>query len=129
MSASTMAEHFDRKAAEWDANDRHRALTADIVSAVEREWPVDSSPRLLDYGAGTGLCSLALAPRCSSVVAMDVSAGMLSRLEEKARATGIAHLQTLQQDLCSEPLGGQRFDVILCAMTLHHVKDVDILLR
>jgi len=129
MNTDSMAAHFDRKAADWDANERHLALTADILKAVTREWPVNSSPRLLDYGAGTGLCSLALAPRCASVLAMDVSAGMLSRLEEKARASGMTHLQTRQQDLCSEPLLGQRFDVILCAMTLHHVTDIEPLLE
>lgn len=129
MNTDSMAAHFDRKAADWDANERHLALTSDILKAVTREWPVDSSPRLLDYGAGTGLCSLTLAPRCASVLAMDVSAGMLSRLEEKSRASGMTHLQTRQQDLCSEPLIGQRFDVILCAMTLHHVADIELLLN
>ena len=123
-----MARHFDRKAADWDANERRRAMAADIVRAVEREWPTDFAPKLLDYGAGTGLCSLALAPRCKSVLAMDVSAEMLAQLVRKATAAGMNHLQTLQHDLCCSPLDGCRFDVILCAMTLHHIEDVDFIL-
>ena len=128
MKTWEMAGHFDRKAADWDANERRKAMAADIVRAVEREWPADSAPRLLDYGAGTGLCSLALAPRCVSVLAMDVSSEMLARLEGKAGAAGMNHLRTLQHDLCSSPLDDRRFDVILCAMTLHHIEDVDLLL-
>ena len=128
MKTGEIASYFDSKAAAWDASEQRKALAADIVRAVEQEWPEHSVPRLLDYGAGTGLCSLALAPRCASVLAMDVSSEMLSRLEEKAAASGMSHLKTLQHDLCSSPLGGWRFDVILCAMTLHHIKDVDLLL-
>ena len=128
MKTGEMATYFDRKAADWDASEQRKAMAADIVRAVEREWPIDSVPRLLDYGAGTGLCSLALAPRCASVLAMDVSSEMLSCVEKKAAAAGMIHLKTLQHDLCSSPLERLRFDVILCAMTLHHIEDVDLLL-
>ena len=129
MNTTDVAGHFDRKAADWDADEAHRARSADIVSAVEREWPVRSSVKLLEYGAGTGMCSLALAPRCASVLAMDVSPGMLAQLEEKARAAGMVHLKTVLHDLSAAPFEGARFDVILCAMTLHHVEDIDLLLK
>jgi len=76
MSAANIAEHFDRKAAGWDADERRRALAGDIVRAVEREIGNSARPKLLDYGAGTGLCSIALAPKCSSILAVDVSPEM-----------------------------------------------------
>jgi tRNA (cmo5U34)-methyltransferase len=129
MSAEEIVARFDRKAADYDSSERRRALAADIVRAVERTWAEDARPRLLDYGAGTGLCTLALAGRCAEVLAVDVSPGMLTRLGEKARAGGIDHLHILRHDLCSAALDGRRFDTILCSMTLHHVEDVDLLLE
>ena len=122
------ATRFDGKAPAWDADEGRRDLAADIVRAVEREWPEGPKPRLLDYGAGTGLCSLPLASKCASVVAMDVSSGMLARLEEKAHTAGMGNIRTLRHDLSSAPLDGLRFDVIVCAMTLHHVEDTGTLL-
>ncbi len=129
MTAAVVARHFDSRAASWDADAGKQKLAADIVRAVEREIGGNHRPRLLDYGAGTGLCSLALAPRCASILAVDVSPGMLSRLEQKAREAEICHLTTLRHDLCSRPLDGMRFDVILCAMMLHHVMETALLLR
>jgi tRNA (cmo5U34)-methyltransferase len=129
MRDAVVAGHFDSKAESWDADASKHELAADIVRVVEREIGGNIRPRLLDYGAGTGLCSMALAPRCSSILAVDVSFGMLSRLEQKVRATEICHLKTLRHDLCNGPLDGMRFDVILCAMTLHHVRNTALLLR
>jgi len=128
MKSTNIGEQFDKKAADWDASERRVALAAAITAAMERELAEKPGCRLLDYGAGTGLCSLALAPRCASVLAMDVSAGMLAKLNEKAIASGIANLETLRHDLSEAPLNGQCFDAILCAMTLHHVRDVPLLL-
>jgi 2-polyprenyl-3-methyl-5-hydroxy-6-metoxy-1,4-benzoquinol methylase len=129
MSDTMVAGHFDSKAASWDVDASKHELAADIVRVVEREIGSKTRPRLLDYGAGTGLCSMALAPKCSSILAVDVSSGMLSRLEQKARAAEICHLKTLRHDLCNGPLDGMRFKVILCAMTLHHVRNTALLLR
>jgi len=128
MKTTNIGEHFDKKASAWDASERRVALAAAITAAMERELAEKPSCRLLDYGAGTGLCSLALAPRCTSVLAMDVSSGMLAKLNEKAIASGIANLETLQHDLSVSPFGESRFDAILCAMTLHHIRDVQLLL-
>ena len=83
----------------------------------------------MDYGCGTGLCSLPLAGRCSSVLGVDSSTEMLARLEAKARAAGLEQVTTRRHDLTAEPLAGLEFDVILCAMTLHHVREVGLLLN
>ncbi len=104
MSAEKIVARFDSKEADYDSSERRRALAADSVRAVERTWAEDARPRLLDYGAGIGLCTLAL-------------------------AGGIDHLHILRHDLCSAALDGRRFDTILCSMTLHHVEDVDLLLE
>ena len=83
----------------------------------------------MDYGCGTGLCSLPLAAQCGSVLGVDSSVGMLAQLEAKARANGLEHVRTRRHDLTAEALTGLEFDVILCAMTMHHVRQVETLLE
>ena len=120
--------HFDEKAKTWDEEPRRVAMGAAIARALEARIGANQRPRLMDYGCGTGLCSLPLAGRCSSVLGLDSSAEMLARLEAKARAAGLGRVTTRRHDLTAEPLAGLEFDVILCAMTLHHVREVGSLL-
>jgi len=120
---------FDEKAKTWDEEPRRVAMGEAIARALSARFNATRRPRLMDYGCGTGLCSLPLASRCLSVLGLDSSAEMLARMESKARAAGLEHVTTRRHDLAVEPLVGPEFDVILCAMTLHHVRDIGSLLR
>jgi 2-polyprenyl-3-methyl-5-hydroxy-6-metoxy-1,4-benzoquinol methylase len=120
---------FDEKAKTWDEDPRRVAMGAAIARAVQAKLGGGQRPRLLDYGCGTGLCSLPLARRCASVLGVDSSTEMLAQLQAKARAAGLTHVTTRRHDLTAKPLTGPEFDVILCAMTLHHVQDVGALLQ
>lgn len=51
-----------------------------------------SRERALDYGAGTGRLSLALASQFGQVTAVDISAGMLATLRSRAAAAGITNI-------------------------------------
>ncbi len=116
--------HFDEKAKNWDEKPHHVEVGAAIARAVGAKLNTALRPRLMDYGCGTGLCSLPLAGRCTTVLGVDSSVEMLAQLEAKARAAGLAHVTTRRHDLTAEPLAGMEFDAILCAMTLHHVRNV-----
>ena len=83
---------FDEKAKSWDEEPRRVAMGAAIARAVEAKIGGSQRPRLMDYGCGTGLCSLPLAGRCSSVLGVDSSTEMLARLEAKARAAGLTQV-------------------------------------
>ncbi len=119
---------FNEMAKSWDEEPRRVAMGAAIARAVAARIGGNQRPRLMDYGCGTGLCSLPLAGRCASVLGVDSSTEMLARLEAKARAAGLGQVTTRRHDLTAEPLAEGEFDVILCAMTLHHVREVGPLL-
>lgn len=121
--------HFDEKAKTWDEEPRRVAMGAAIARAVGAQLDGMLKPRLMDYGCGTGLCCLPLADRCAAVLGVDSSTEMLARLATKARAAGLTQVTTRRHDLTAELLDGLEFDVILCAMTLHHVREVSLLLR
>ncbi|MFP5411219.1 MAG: class I SAM-dependent methyltransferase, partial [Gammaproteobacteria bacterium] len=58
----------------------------------------------------------------------DSSAGMLAVVNEKIVAQGVTNMTTQQLDLLVDAPPAQRFDLIVTAMTLHHVPDTDRIL-
>jgi len=54
---------------------------------------------------------------------------MLDVVAEKIAAQGATHMTPMKLDLLIDPLPPQRFDLIVTAMTLHHVPDTDQILR
>ena len=124
-----MANPFDARAKTWDEQPRRLQLAADIFSAIDKQIPLRTDMAALDYGAGTGLLTLALAPRLRRVTAVDSSAGMLDVLASKAKAAGMANIDTLLADFAKDPIFPGPYDLIASAMTLHHVADVAALLR
>ena len=124
-----MTSSFDARAQTWDDDPRRRQLAASVFAALAQAVPLRADMVALDYGAGTGLLALALAARVRRVLAVDSSAGMLAVLAQKARAGGFANVETLHADFAQDPLPAGPFDLVASAMTLHHVADVEGLLR
>ena len=124
-----MTSSFDARAQTWDDDPRRRKLAESVFAALERAVPLRADMAALDYGAGTGLLTLALAARVRRVLAVDSSAGMLAVLAGKARDGGFANVETLHADFAKDPLPAGPFDLVASAMTLHHVADVADLLR
>ena len=75
-----MTSAFDARARTWDDDPRRRKLAESIFAALEQAVPLRADMAALDYGAGTGLLTLALAARVRRVLAVDASAGMLGVL-------------------------------------------------
>ena len=114
--------HFDTAARDWD----QRPLSQQLAAVPERllaQLPLQASDHVLDFGAGTGLLSVPIAPKVAQVTALDMSAAMLQVLDEK----GFANITPLQQDIFAG-LPGQYHAVVSC-MALHHVADTAALLR
>ena len=78
--------------------------------ALER---IDVGPgtRLLDVAAGTGALALPAARRGAEVVAVDLAPGMVDRLDSRARAEGLASVETRTMDCESLDFGDGAFDV------------------
>ncbi|MDD3815486.1 MAG: class I SAM-dependent methyltransferase [Desulfocapsaceae bacterium] len=120
-------KHFDKAAAGWDQKQRRVELAAKIAAAISSTLPLNKNMRALEYGCGTGLVGLALAPKLSTLTAVDTSTGMLAELARKIESEKISNVTPLRLDLLQESLE-DKFDLIFCAMTLHHIKEADQLL-
>jgi cyclopropane fatty-acyl-phospholipid synthase-like methyltransferase len=120
---------FDKDAQSWDENPVRRQLGEAVGNAIATALSLKNSDTVLDYGAGTGLVSLALCQRVSRVLAADSSRGMLDVLAGKLAAAGIANIQPVFLDLEDPATTPPAVDAIVSSMTLHHVRDVPRLAR
>jgi len=126
-----MHEHkgFDAVAGTWDDDAGHEERQVAVARAIEET--VTLSPRMsaLDVGGGTGRLSILLSDRVGSVVVTDPSAGMVQVARERIQAAGLGErLRAVQVDLTMDTLEGA-YDVVWSSMALHHVPDLDGLLR
>lgn len=119
--------HFDKAASEWDQKQRRVELAKSIAENIAL-LPLQSEMTALEYGCGTGLVGLALAPRLGSLTAMDTSTGMLDVLVQKIQEQGLTNVIPLCLDLTVDTCS-QCFDLIFSAMTLHHIENTGLILE
>lgn len=121
-------ERFNDVAAEWD-NDPKRVLMAQkIARAMRAALEPTGQERALEFGAGTGLVTLLMAPRLARVTVMDSSARMLAVLRDKCERKHLTEVEIVEGAV-PEQLPSGPFDLIYSSMTLHHIEDVPGLLR
>ena len=122
-------KNFDAEAGTWDEDPGKVKLAGEVAQAIIRTARPGQDMDVLDFGCGTGLVALHLAPLVRSLTGVDSSPGMLTVFRAKAEAQGRANVTASLVDLeeGGELPGG--FDLVVCSMTLHHVRDVPGLIR
>ena len=120
--------NFDEQAASWDKNPGRVRLANDIADAVSHEEILAPAMDVLEFGCGTGLLTLRLHPLVHSVTAVDSSPGMLGVLATKIENQGLSNirLQLLDSEKTNLPDGC--YHLVLCSMTLHHIRQIEPLL-
>lgn len=114
---------FDSKARLWDTDPRFIERGQRLAAAIAARVTLTPSTRALDYGSGTGHVSFPLQAHLGHLTLVDSSAGMLEVVREKIAARGVGNMAARQGDLDSALQAGERFDLIVSAMTLHHMPD------
>ena len=120
----TDENHFDNAAREWDKNQMHLKRTEAIAACFLEMVAVKSGMKALEFGAGTGLLSLALKDHFSEITLMDSSAEMIKVAGEKLKEKGITHLHPLWFDFEKHAYTEQTYDVVFSQMALHHVGNI-----
>jgi SAM-dependent methyltransferase len=111
---------FDLEALSWDDLPRRVELAKAVVKEVA---PFVENKRVLDFGCGTGLVGLNLAPFAKEVIGIDTSSKMVEKFNEKAKKLNL-NAKAYQKDIFEID---ENFDVVVSSMTIHHIKDINAL--
>jgi len=115
-------EHFDEQhARRYDA--KMDAQAAEEVDALRKAGVLDRNCSVVDMGAGSGQFSLAAAPICRRVVAVDVSPVMLGRLTEKLDRCAVSNVEAVRAGFLTYRHSGGPADVVYSRFALHHLPD------
>jgi tRNA (cmo5U34)-methyltransferase len=124
-----LMNEFDIKAAEWDQNPMHWDRSESIVNEIKKLIPLKKQMTALEYGAGTGITSFLLKDYLKEITTMDSSSEMVRVMNEKIKTTKVKNLKTLNFDLEHEDYKGGKFDLIFTQMVLHHVTDIENIIK
>jgi len=120
---------FDIKASEWDKNPMHWDRSVAITDLMREVIPLNKDMIALEYGAGTGIASFLLKDILGEITLMDNSSEMVRITNEKIISSKVSNIRALNFDLEKADYPERQFDLIFTQMVLHHVKDVENLLR
>jgi ubiquinone/menaquinone biosynthesis C-methylase UbiE len=115
-----MSDLFQDKAKDWDERPIPAQISEGLAQALPQAVTLRGDERVMDFGAGTGLIASKVAPQVGKVLAVDVSRAMLEQLAAKEALQG--KVEIFHQDILEQPLG-EKVDLIVSAMALHHVQD------
>ena len=119
-------DKFNREASKWDENPQRRALALSVAQAIITTIKPEKNMNALEFGCGTGLVTLEIAPLVKKISAVDTSIEMLAVLQDKINASGITNIETRSLNLSSSSESDfpeKSFDLIYSSMTLHHIDD------
>jgi predicted TPR repeat methyltransferase len=121
---------FDDEAATWDEDPAKRERAAAVAVAIRQQLDLTGRPTLLEYGAGTGLLAQQLADTVGAMTLTDPSTGMREVMHAKvARGELPADTTVVDLDLAVQDPPGDRFGLVAASMVLHHIPDLDPVLR
>jgi len=115
-------DFFQHKANSYESDKDRVDNVSNIANMVTKEIRLDKHMQVMDFGSGTGLLLEKIAPYVKKIVAVDMSASMNKKLNDK-RDLLACELEILEIDLSKTTLD-KKFDSIISSMTLHHVKDI-----
>ena len=111
------ADHARRYDAKMDAQ-----AAAEVQLLADRGL-LGPEAVVVDLGAGTGQFTLAAAPVCARVVAVDVSPVMVGPLAEAVEARGLDNVELVRAGFLTYEHDGPPADLVYSRFALHHLPD------
>jgi ubiquinone/menaquinone biosynthesis C-methylase UbiE len=119
---------FAHKSKSWDLNSKRVKSAKAIANGIIKNIKLNKSMHIMDFGAGTGLLSYFLSDEVGVVTAIDNSPSMLEVFREKSSIFNCP-TKILELDLTKDILTNITFDGIVSSMTIHHIEDIEDMLK
>jgi len=119
---------FDRLAATWDENPVRLKMARTVANKIVERVSLTQDMKALEFGCGTGLVTVLMAPMLGSITAVDSSENMLAELQRKIDEMEISNIEFHKLDIDEQDIPDSGYDIIFSNMTFHHIKDGDALL-
>ena len=124
---SEKIDYFKEKSKTYSKDSKRVRNVHNIANGILNNISYFKDMELMDFGSGTGLLSIQIAPHVKKITGIDMSPSMNATfLENKEQVA--CELEVLEMDLSSQELN-QKFDGIISSMTLHHVEDIEALFQ
>ena len=107
----------------WDQHSS--AGLTEVTAAALGAANAGPQTRAVDLGCGTGQISLPLALAGAHVLAVDVSSGMIRRLQSEARQRQATTLEALALPIEELVLPPESVDLVISSYALHHLRNAD----
>lgn len=116
-----IASAYDDWSAVYDADtNATRDLNAEVLRA---ELLNIAHGNVLEIGCGTGINTVWLAETARTVVALDFSAGMLTKARERVREE---HVRFVLHDIREPwPVANESFDLVIATLVLEHIERLE----
>ncbi len=120
---------FDIKAETWDLNPLRFERSEAVAEQISERILLSRSMSALEFGAGTGITGFILKDHVKEITMMDNSREMIRKIEEKILASRSDNVHALFFDLENDEWEGEKFDLLITQMVLHHIPDTKNIIK
>jgi len=120
-------DHFKEKSKTYSKDSKRVRNVQTIAKGILEEIEYSKDMHLMDFGSGTGLLTIEIAPHVKKITGIDMSPSMNATLLENQHLVD-CELEILELDLSSSDID-HKYDGIISSMTLHHVEDIKTLFK
>jgi ubiquinone/menaquinone biosynthesis C-methylase UbiE len=104
------------------------ATGRDLARMVQLAKPTPET-RMLDIATGGGHVARAFAPHVGSIIASDLTPGMLAHTKQAFDEWGLENVSVEVADAEDLPFADAAFDLVTCRIAPHHFPNVDAFVR
>jgi len=115
-------DFFENKSKTYNKDSKRVRNVQTIANGIIDKISYSKDMHIMDFGSGTGLLSIEIAPYVGKITGIDMSKSMNEELQANKDLVA-CDLEILELDLSKSDID-KKFHGIISSMTLHHVEDI-----